>query len=211
VRKIPFPETRAPQKREWVNVRENPQEQYDMYNFRVIFDRELTDEEISLASRCIGYSFAKNVRGEGLSDPTIQRMEQPTAMTILDFGYDMTKSPRDDVSDCFPDVWDDARTFVIEGTPQRKTQGYTRQTEGIGRVGMEFFVEGARKPTQYYHSAGLVDSDGIFAASNTRLVFWTSDKIPFKVDDRLSLVISNPGLNGLLVFKIDAANEPYDK
>jgi hypothetical protein len=115
----------------------------DFYEVRVTFDRELTGDEINRASGALGYALRATLAGESLSDPTVALCEDHR--TVLEYGYDSTKSQRDDPD--FDAAFLLAHRYIEEGTPVRKTdragqgtQG-TRLVEGIGGdMDIRFFV-----------------------------------------------------------------------
>jgi hypothetical protein len=115
----------------------------DWYEIRAEFDRVLTTEEAMQASGAIGYALRENMAGEDLSFPTIELFS--AGKTVLSYGYDSTKSRRDDYYAC--EAFEAAATYIVEGSPVRKTNragrgtAGTRLVEGIGPVGVTFYVK----------------------------------------------------------------------
>lgn len=71
----------------------------DFYEIQVRSDRGLTYDEIRCLSGCLGYALREVLAGESLSEPTIifkRGPERQTRATVLEYGYDSTKSCRDD-------------------------------------------------------------------------------------------------------------------
>lgn len=119
----------------------------DFYEIRAVCDTALTEEEVSRLSGCLGYALAEVLCGEGLSDPTISRpTDGASTFTVLEFGFDVTKSRRDDPDAA--EAFARAARYIAEGSPVRRTdrRGHntrgTRLVEGIGqgRCNISFFV-----------------------------------------------------------------------
>jgi hypothetical protein len=114
----------------------------DWYTIRAEFDRVLTAQEIIEASGAIGYALRIYVAGEELSLPTLEVAD--AGKTVLVFGYDSTKTRRDDPN--HEEAFDKARDYIVEGSPVRKTDragrgtAGTRLVAGIGAVGVTFYV-----------------------------------------------------------------------
>jgi hypothetical protein len=133
----------SPTEEPWRSVDDPDAFLSDFYEVRVTFDRELSADEISRASGALGYALRATLAGESLSDPTVALCEDHR--TVLEYGYDATKSQRDDPD--FDAAFLLAHRYIEEGTPVRKTdragkgtQG-TRLVEGIGGdTDIRFFV-----------------------------------------------------------------------
>jgi hypothetical protein len=115
----------------------------DWYSVRAEFDRVLTTDEAMEASGAIGYALRIYIAGEELSLPTIELSAE--GKTVLTYGYDSTKTRRDDPN--HEEAFDMARTYIVEGSPVRKTDRAGRNTagtrlcKGIGAVGVVFYVK----------------------------------------------------------------------
>ncbi|HZO89489.1 MAG TPA: hypothetical protein VFB38_14270 [Chthonomonadaceae bacterium] len=117
----------------------------DFYAVRVVCDRRLDAEEVSRLSGCLGYALRCTLAGEDLTDPTVFSLSDgATTFTVLDFGYDATKSRRSDPD--FQGAFDLAREMIVSGTPIRTTNraGWgtrgTRLVDGIGPIRLLFYV-----------------------------------------------------------------------
>ena len=104
----------------------------DFYEIRVTTDRPLDDAAAAAMFRSIGYAFRADLRGEPMGAPARVAPNRWTA------SYDVTKSASDDWLARLSDAVPDAREYVSNGTPPRKTRGGTRLNEGVGPVGVEF-------------------------------------------------------------------------
>ena len=99
------------------------------YGFKVITSRPISDLEISQVSGCIGYALRQVLAGEDLSLP---KVHQTGTRTILEFGYDSTKSQRDDPN--FEGAFWLAKEYVSTGTPIRSTNRAGAGTKGTSLV-----------------------------------------------------------------------------
>lgn len=99
---------------------------------RVEVNRILDDEDLQRAAGCVGYAFAKNLRGESLGEP--ENITRQHGVTAFECYYDSTKSRVWNVEDAL----DEAVQFILEGTPIRTTNRSgpgtkgTRLVEGVG-------------------------------------------------------------------------------
>jgi hypothetical protein len=115
----------------------------DWYSVRAEFDRVLTTDEAMEASGAIGYALRIYIAGEELSLPTIELSSE--GKTVLTYGYDSTKTRRDDPN--HEEAFGMAKTYIVEGSPVRKTDragrgtAGTRLCKGIGTVGVTFYVK----------------------------------------------------------------------
>lgn len=128
---------------DWISVDSPDAFLSDFYEIRVVIGKYLSAEEVERVAGCIGYALRQELAGEDLSDPHVIQSFR-AGQTILLFGYDSTKSRRDD-----PDA--DAAfalcgRYIVEGTPVRTTNRAgagtkgTRLVSGIGACPMEFAV-----------------------------------------------------------------------
>lgn len=102
------------------------------YSVRVEVGRELSADEAERLAGLVGYAYAKTggERGNGF--------HQDSPNSII-YYCDTTKGRAYRRLDQF---FDDVKTFVVEGSPQRKTKNMTRLLEGLGDVGgMRFFAD----------------------------------------------------------------------
>lgn len=112
------------------------------YQFKVIASRTLNDLEIAQVSGCIGYALRQTLAGENLSEPGVH---QTPARTVLEFGYDSTKSRRDDPD--FAEAFALAKEYVRSGTPVRSTNRAgvdtkgTRLVEGVPDLSIGIYLE----------------------------------------------------------------------
>ena len=117
----------------------------DFGEVRVLVDRILSAGFVRRLSGCLGPALRQQLCGEDLSDPTITQLRAGgVGQTVLEYGYDSTKSRRDDPD--FDGAFTLATQYVREGSPFRRTnragwgtQG-TRLVEGIGACGVKFSV-----------------------------------------------------------------------
>jgi len=143
-RALPLLDT-APQEPAWTPIDAPGALADDFYGVRVVCDRRLDADEVSRVSGCLGYALRCTLAGEDLSDPTVFYLSNAaTTFTVLDFGYDATKSRRSDPD--FQGAFDLAREMIVAGTPIRATNraGWgtkgTRLVDGIGPVRLLFYV-----------------------------------------------------------------------
>jgi hypothetical protein len=127
-------------KRKWEKPENHPG---DWYEVKAIFSVYLSDKEAWTASGCIGYALRQVLCGENLSEP-LRIKRSGDGKTSVRYGYDSTKSQRDDCHDS--EAFDLAARYVVEGSPVRSTDRAgtgtkgTRLCEGVGQVGVEFYV-----------------------------------------------------------------------
>lgn len=95
------------------------------YSIRVQVGRELTADEAETLAGLVGYAYAKTggERGNGY--------DQDSPNSIV-YYCDTTKGR---AYKRLEEFFDDARTYIVEGSPQRKTKNMTRLVEGLGDVG----------------------------------------------------------------------------
>ena len=137
--------TAAPQA-EWRPVEDPDAFVADFDGIRVVADRLLSADEARRLSGCLGYALRQTICGEDVSDPTITHLrgDDGTGTTVLEYGYNSTKSRRDDPD--FDQTFSLATQYVREGSPIRRTDraGWgtrgTRLVEGIGVGGVTFAV-----------------------------------------------------------------------
>jgi len=117
----------------------------DFGEVRVLVDRILSAGFVRRLSGCLGPALRQQLCGEDLSDPTITQLRAGgVGQTVLEYGYDSTKSRRDDPD--FDGAFTLATQYVREGSPFRRTDraGWgtrgTRLVEGIGVGGVTFAV-----------------------------------------------------------------------
>jgi len=118
----------------------------DFGEVRVLVDRILSAGFVRRLSGCLGYALRQTICGEDVSDPTITHLrgDDGTGTTVLEYGYNSTKSRRDDPD--FDQTFSLATQYVREGSPIRRTDraGWgtrgTRLVEGIGVGGVTFAV-----------------------------------------------------------------------
>lgn len=107
----------------------------DFYEIRVTADRGLDYDDVRRLSGCLGYALREVLAGEALSEPTVTFERGPgdgARATVLEYGYDSTKSRRDD-----PDyalAFEKARAYIADGTPVRKTDRTGAGTKGTRLV-----------------------------------------------------------------------------
>lgn len=124
----------------WVPLEEHPGKWKEI---RVEFDKELTVSQVLRAAGALGYALREHLVGEPLSLPRVALSPDPN-VTILEFEYDSTTSKRSDPD--FFEAFDAAMDYIEEGSPVRTTDrrgpgtAGTRLVDGIGPVGMRFFV-----------------------------------------------------------------------
>ena len=117
----------------------------DFGEVRVLVDRILSAGFVRRLSGCLGYALRQTICGEDVSDPTITQLRAGgVGQTVLEYGYDSTKSRRDDPD--FDQAFSLAILYAREGSPIRRTDraGWgtrgTRLVEGIGVGGVTFAV-----------------------------------------------------------------------
>jgi hypothetical protein len=119
----------------------------DWYSIRAEFDRILSSGEVWLASGALGYALRTTINGESLSDPSecVQRRTSDNKpVTVIYYGYDSTKSRRDDCHTV--EAFELAKEYIRDGSPIRMTDRAgagtrgTRLCPGIGEVGVTFSV-----------------------------------------------------------------------
>ncbi|GAB4453446.1 MAG: hypothetical protein OHK0029_06280 [Armatimonadaceae bacterium] len=126
---------------EWCRV-PGPFVPEDFQEIRLVFDRELSGDELRRASGCLGYALRIYLGGEDLSEPTVVSL--PGQPTVALYRYDSTKAIRSE-----PDIAEAvcvARHYLEEGTPVRTTNRAgegtrgTRLVDGLGPVRVDFAV-----------------------------------------------------------------------
>jgi len=137
------PYLRVSPRQDWITVDSPDAFVSDFYEVRVCIGRHLTADEVARVAGCIGYALRQELAGEDLSDPHVIQSFR-AQQTILLFGYDSTKSQRDDPD--FEQAFLLALRYIVEGTPVRSTNRAgvgtkgTRLVEGIGKCRVEFAV-----------------------------------------------------------------------
>lgn len=114
------------------------------YSIRVEVGRPLSAEEAERLAGLVGYAYAKTggERGNGF--------HQDSPNSII-YYCDTTKGRAFKRLDQF---FEDVKTFVVEGSPQRKTKNMTRLLDGLGDVGgIRFFADNV-----YVHQSKPVPS-----------------------------------------------------
>lgn len=106
----------------WNRTSEHSYATNDVYGMRFQTSRPLTEDEQRHLAGCVGYAWAMGGYGEGCSDPYPGATDN--AFTI---GADSTKSRGDSPGK----VVEHLRTFMSEGSPQRKTKDMTRLIEAF--------------------------------------------------------------------------------
>lgn len=107
----------------------------DFYEIRVTTDRGLIYDEIRCLSGCLGYALREVLAGESLSEPTVTFERGPkdrARATVLEYGYDSTKSRRDDPN--YTLAFETARAYIADGTPVRRTDRVGAGTQGTRLV-----------------------------------------------------------------------------
>lgn len=128
---------------EWVSVDDPNAFLGHFEEIRVILHRHLNSDEIGRVAGCIGYALRQELAGEEMTEPYVIQSVR-AGQTILLFGYDSTKSRRDDPD--FDRAFELAGRYIVEGSPLRKTDRAgagtkgTRLVSGIGKCRVEFAV-----------------------------------------------------------------------
>lgn len=127
---------------------------------RVVLKGTLDDTELGLASGCVGYAFAVHYGGDGLSDPVeVIRRNGETAFTLVPAGpYRSNPENRSD-------FLQDAKMFIADGTPIRKTD-----RSGPGTRGTRL-VHGLRQAAEIYLWEPELVSNHVEVRLNGRVVF----------------------------------------
>lgn len=129
--------------RAWVPVEKVEAFATDFAEIRAVVERYLTPDEITRVAGCVGYALRQELAGEDLSEPHVIQSVR-AGQTVLLFGYDSTKSRRDDPD--FAEAFRLAARYVAEGTPVRLTNRAgagtkgTRLVAGLGQVTVRFAV-----------------------------------------------------------------------
>lgn len=121
----------------------------DFTSFSVILQGDLNLFDCATATRCTEYAFKKTLAGEPLSTPNVTHGQFfGCEATRLDFAFDSRSSIRTQPD--FVAAFELSEAYINFGTPVRKTnrrgpgtQG-TRETVGIGPIGVHFLVSEAK-------------------------------------------------------------------
>ena len=104
----------------------------DVYRLQLEFDGYLGDDELEQGVAAVAYAFAK-LAGEEFGP--VENVRRRYGQTVCQVTWDSTKSRRDDWLSKAPEVVKDAKEYVRDGTPPRKTNRAgpinSRAVEGI--------------------------------------------------------------------------------
>lgn len=101
------------------------------YQIRIQANRRLNGEDVKRMASLLGYSYSTTVRGENLDMPY---QDTPFSFVV---SADTTKSRRDDLGQALYDLEKVYPKMLVEGTPQRKTQNFTRAIDGFNDDSLE--------------------------------------------------------------------------
>jgi hypothetical protein len=142
------------------------------YAIRVQVDVPLTEEQANTLAALVGYAYAKTggERGNGFT--------QDSPNSIM-YWCDTTKGRAYQRLDQF---FGDARIYIVEGSPQRKTKNMTRLVEGLGDVGnISFWADSVCGNVSEPSTAPTVDPPKPAPAKELAQGVYTVDESFFRV------------------------------